>query len=98
MHCVQRLLTVGCRSDRNLNPSSHAFAQGNNGSTIVWTPLLLDRCLWGNAPQLGWSLLPLLKLCLTKYRLVLSIMSYLIVMQEIDIQVNTCYIYHNRSE
>src|SRR3954464_2054637 len=29
------MLTVGCRSDRNLNPSLHTFAQGNNGSLIL---------------------------------------------------------------
>src|SRR3954470_140429 len=37
------MLTVGCRSDRNLNPSSHTFAQGNNGSPIVL--LWLGFCL-----------------------------------------------------
>ena len=38
---------------------------------------------------------PLLKLCPIKYQLVLSIMFWLIVMQETDIPVNTCYICNN---
>ena len=44
MHCVLRMLTVGCRSDRNLNPGLHAFAQGTNESLIVllWLGLCLN--------------------------------------------------------
>src|SRR6187399_2124117 len=61
----------------------------------LWTTLLLDRCLREDAPHLWWLLLPLLKLCPIKYQLVLSIMFWLIVMQETDIPVNTCYICHN---
>src|SRR3954470_10415003 len=37
------MLMVGCRSDRNLNPSLHTFAQGSNGFLIVM--LWLGLCL-----------------------------------------------------
>src|ERR1041384_6523711 len=41
------MLMVGCRSDRNLNPSSHTFAQGSYGSLIVmlWLGLCLNYYL-----------------------------------------------------
>src|SRR3954463_9952888 len=41
------MLMVGCRSDRNLNPSSHTFAQGSYGSSIVmlWLGLCLNYYL-----------------------------------------------------
>src|SRR3954470_4634930 len=125
------MLTVGCRSDRYLNPSLHTFAQGNTGSLILllWLGFalisilylrMLARCLIirvhtflllplfvrmdnlaigsllpENAPHLWWLFLPLLKLCLIKYQLVLSIVFLLIVMQGTDIPVNTCYICQN---
>src|SRR4051812_37164969 len=57
------MLMVGCRSDRNLNPSSHTFAQGSYGSSIVmmWLGLCLnyylvfaDACkMSGNDPRVG---------------------------------------------
>src|SRR4051812_1499379 len=42
------MLTVGCRSDRNLNPSLHTFAQGNNGSLILllWLGFALISILY----------------------------------------------------
>src|ERR1041385_3194482 len=49
MNCVLRMLTVGCRSDRNLNPCLHTFAQGNNGSLIL-------------LPWLGFALISILYL------------------------------------
>src|SRR3954463_11940374 len=41
------MLMVGCRSDRNLNPSLHTFAQGSYGSLIVmlWLGLCLNYYL-----------------------------------------------------
>src|ERR1043165_4677852 len=47
IHCAQRMLMVGCRSDRNLNPSSQTFAQGSCGSLIVmlWLGLCLNYYL-----------------------------------------------------
>src|ERR1041385_6251159 len=48
MHCVLRMLTVGCRSDRNLNPSLHTFAQGIIGSSILllWLGFALISILY----------------------------------------------------
>src|SRR3954468_25035047 len=48
MHCVLRMLTVGCRSDRNLNPSLHTFAQGNTGYLILllWLGFALISILY----------------------------------------------------
>ena len=44
---------------------------------VLWTTVLLDRCLRESTPHLWWLLLPLLKLCPIKYQLVLSIMFWL---------------------
>ena len=49
-------------------------------SLSLWTTLLLERCLREDAPHRWWLILPLLKLCLIKYQLALSIMFWLIVM------------------
>src|SRR4051812_17092800 len=61
----------------------------------LWTTLLFVCCLWETAALLWWFIPLLLKFSPIKYQLVLSIMSWPIVMQETDIRVNTCYIYHN---
>src|SRR4051812_36726182 len=46
-------------------------------SLSIWTTYLLDRCLRGNTPHLWWLFLPLMKLYLIKYQLVLSIVFWL---------------------
>ena len=57
--------------------------------------LAIGSLLAGRRPTPVVVAPPLLKLCPIKYQLVLSIMFWLIVTQETDIPVNTCYICHN---
>src|SRR4051812_12862874 len=42
------MLMVGCRSNRNMNPSLHTLAQGNNGSLILllWLGFALISILY----------------------------------------------------